>query len=86
MACPIVPWTETEASALSSKPFRFFLHQLGLFPSNPQAGVYPRIPLEWSPDTLYDIALSLGSVVQQQVDFDLNCIRMQSILPSIGPA
>ena len=75
VACPVVPWTEMEASALSSQPFRFFLHKLGLFPSTPHAEIYPRIPLEWSADTLYCVALSLGPVVQQQVDFDLNCFR-----------
>lgn len=75
VACPIVPWTEAEASALNSKPFSFFLRQLGFIPSTPHAGIYPRIPLEWSPDTLYRVALSLGPVAQQHVDFDLNCLR-----------
>ncbi|XP_057372867.1 protein timeless-like [Daphnia carinata] len=71
VSCPIVPWTEIEASALRSDLFLILLHRLGLLPPAPQTGLYPRIPREWSSDTLYSVALSFGPVEQQKVDFDL---------------
>lgn len=71
VSCPIVPWTEIEASALRSDLFLILLHRLGLLPPAPQTGLYPRIPREWSSDTLYSVALFFGPVEQQKVDFDL---------------
>ena len=70
-SCPIVPWTETEASALRSELFLLLLHHIGLIPPAPHAFLYPLIPLEWSADTLYSFALFFGPVLQQEVDFDL---------------
>ncbi len=73
--CPMVPWTELEAAALRSELFLFLLHRMGLLPAAPNAGLYPRIPREWSADALYSAALFFGPVVQQQVDFDLNRVH-----------
>ncbi|XP_046633334.1 protein timeless-like isoform X2 [Daphnia pulicaria] len=71
LSCPIVPWTEVEASALRSELFLLLLHHIGLIPPAPHAFLYPRIPFEWSANTLYSFALFFGPVLQQEVDFDL---------------
>jgi len=75
VSCPIIPWTEIEASALRSDLFLFLLHRLGLLPPVPHAGLYPRIPSEWSTDTIYSVALSFGPIDQQKVDFDLSLVN-----------
>lgn len=67
--CPIVPWTEEEASALRSERFLCLLDLLSLLPSTPLA-LYPRIPREWSASTIYSIALLIGPIDQQKIDFD----------------
>ncbi|XP_046459981.1 protein timeless-like [Daphnia pulex] len=67
--CPIVPWTEEEASALRSEFFLCLLDRLSLLPSTPLA-LYPRIPREWSASTIYSIALLFGPIDQQKIDFD----------------
>lgn len=83
VSCPIVPWTEMEASALRSDIFLILLHRLGLLPPAPQTGLYPRIPREWSSDTLYSVALSFGPVEQQNVDFDLALVsKVELPIPS----
>lgn len=73
--CPLVPWTEVEASALRSETFLILLHRMGLLPATPTAGIYPRIPSDWSPDALYSVALFFGPVDQQRVDFDLGLVH-----------
>ncbi len=60
-----------EASALRSELFLLLLHHIGLIPPAPHAFLYPRIPFEWSANTLYSFALFFGPVLQQEVDFDL---------------
>ena len=75
-ACPIVPWTEMEANGLRSEAFLFLLHRLGLLlPGGSPVGLYPRIPFHWDTDTLYSVALLLGPVDQERVDFDLALVR-----------
>ena len=69
--CRIIPWTEVEASALLSKPFKMLLYRIGLLQFDDQQA-FPRIPLEWSVDTTYSVALFFGPVEQQQVNFSLN--------------
>ena len=66
---PIVPWTEAEASALRSELFLSLLDRLGLLPSTPLT-LYPRIPREWSANVIYSVALLLGPIDKQRVDFD----------------
>nr|CAH0110982.1 unnamed protein product [Daphnia galeata] len=73
LSCPVVPWTEMEASALRSELFVFLLFRIGLFPA--QAVLYPRIPCEWSPDTLYSVALLFGPVEQERIDFNLTLVK-----------
>lgn len=70
--CWIIPWTEVEASALLSKPFKSLLYRIGLLQFDDQQAAFPRIPLEWSVDTTYSVALFFGPVEQQQVNFSLN--------------
>ena len=83
VSCPIIPWTEVEASALRSDLFLFLLHRLGLLPPVPHAGLYPRIPPEWSTDTIYSVALSFGPIDQQKVDFDLSLVnKVELPIPS----
>lgn len=83
VSCPIIPWTEVEASALRSDLFLFLLHRLGLLPPIPHAGLYPRIPPEWSTDTIYSVALSFGPIDQQKVDFDLSLVsKVELPIPS----
>jgi timeless protein len=72
-SCPIVPWTEEEASSLRSELFLFLLDRLSLLPSTPIA-LYPCIPCEWSPNTIYSVALLLGPIDQQRVDFDVTLL------------
>lgn len=67
--CPIVPWTEEEASALRSELFLCLLDRLSLLPTTPLA-LYPRIPREWSASTIYSVALLFGPIDQQKIDFD----------------
>ena len=75
-ACPIVPWTEIEANGLRSEAFLFLLHRLGLLlPGGSPVGLYPRIPCDWDSDTLYSVALMMGPVDQERVDFDLALVR-----------
>ena len=85
VSCPIVPWTEVEACALRSKHFLVLLKRLSLIPHQaPNAYLYPRIPLEWSADTIYSIALFFGPVDQHQVDFDLTLVRKVPLpIPSL---
>lgn len=73
LSCPVVPWTEMEASALRSELFVLLLFRIGLFPA--QAVLYPRIPCEWSPDTLYSVALLFGPVEQERIDFNLTLVK-----------
>jgi len=47
---------------------------MGLLPEN-TVGLFPRIPREWDADTLYSVALYLGPVEQQHVDFDLKNVH-----------
>ena len=68
--CPIVPWTEKEVYALRSARFVSVLHGLGLLVDTPQTGYYPCIPSEWSANILYDVALLLGHIDAQKLDFD----------------
>ena len=75
VSCPMVPWTEVEATALRSELFLFLLHRMGLLPPAPHNALYPRIPHEWSADALYSVALFLGPVNQQNVDFDLTRVN-----------
>ena len=70
--CPLIPWTEVEASALLSKPFKLLLHRIGLLQFDPQTAIFPRIPLEWSVETIFSVALLFGPVEQKQVNFSLN--------------
>ena len=74
VACPMVPWTDLEAAALRSELYLFLLHRMGLLPEN-TVGLFPRIPHEWDADTLYSVALYLGPVEQQHVDFDLKNVH-----------
>ncbi|EFX87203.1 putative TIMELESS/TIM-1 protein [Daphnia pulex] len=75
LSCPLVPWTEVEASALRSELFLNLLFRIGLIPPSPQPVLYPRIPREWSPDTLYSVALLFGPVDQKRIDFDLTRVK-----------
>ena len=72
--CPVIPWTEVEASAMHSDLFFSFLHRLGLLPSSSGAGVYPCIPREWTIDILFRVALIFGPINQQIVDFNLSLV------------
>jgi hypothetical protein len=72
--CPIIPWTEVEASAMHSDIFFSFLQRLGLLPSTSGAGVYPCIPREWNIDILFRVALIFGPINQQMVDFNLSLV------------
>lgn len=74
VACPIVPWTETEASGLKSEQFIYLLHRIGLLPAN-NSGLFPRIPCEWDCNALYTVALFFGPVDENTVDFDLNRVK-----------
>ncbi|XP_057380232.2 LOW QUALITY PROTEIN: protein timeless-like [Daphnia carinata] len=75
MSCPIVPWTEVEASALRSETFLYLLDRVGLFPCCAHDALYPRIPREWSADTVLSVALIFGPVNQEMVDFDLSLCK-----------
>jgi hypothetical protein len=75
LSCPLVPWTEVEASALRSELFVNLLFRIGLIPPSPQAVLYPRIPREWSPNTLYSVALLFGPIDQKRIDFDLTRVK-----------
>lgn len=75
VSCPIVPWTEVEASALRSEIFLYLLDRVGLFPRSAQGALYPRIPREWSADTVFSVALIFGPVSQELVDFDLSLCK-----------
>ncbi|KAI9557987.1 putative TIMELESS/TIM-1 protein [Daphnia sinensis] len=75
VSCPIVPWTEVEASALRSETFLYLLDRVGLFPCSTQGTLYPRIPREWSADTVFSVALIFGPVSQEVVDFDLSLCK-----------
>ena len=81
----MVPWTEVEALALRSESFLFLLHRMGLLPRTPQAGLYPRIPRDWSANSLYSVALFLGPVHQQNVDFDLARVTKIDLPIPISP-
>jgi hypothetical protein len=74
-ACPILPRDVEDSSALRSGLFRFAMTQLNLYPSTPHTLLYPRIPPEWSADTLYSVARLLGPVRQSQVDFNLSSVK-----------
>ncbi|EFX80618.1 hypothetical protein DAPPUDRAFT_243162 [Daphnia pulex] len=74
-ACPILPRDVDDSSALRSGLFRFAMTQLNLYPSTPHTLLYPRIPAEWSADTLYSVARLLGPVRQSQVDFNLSSVK-----------
>ncbi|XP_045025531.1 protein timeless isoform X4 [Daphnia magna] len=74
LPCPIIPWTEVQASALNSNLFRLLLHRIGLQTSVAQTVPFPRIPFAWSAETLYRAALFLGPVDSQNIDFDLQCL------------
>ncbi|XP_046460181.1 protein timeless-like isoform X2 [Daphnia pulex] len=75
ISCPIVPWTEDEASALRSEIFVCLLQQLGLLPSAfHDQGFYPCIPYNWSPDTVFRVALIFSPIEQTMVDFDLSLV------------
>jgi timeless protein len=80
VSCPIVPWTELEASTLRSKPFVSLLHHVGLSPYFRGSFLYPRIPHTWSADILYSVALFFGPVDQQRIDFDLSRVRKIKLL------
>jgi Timeless PAB domain len=83
LSCPVVPWTEVEETALRSELFLFLLLRIGLIPPSPQAVLYPRIPREWSPDTLYSVALLFGPVDQERIDFDVTRVeKIQLHLPN----
>ncbi len=71
VSCPVVPWTESEASALRSGLFRILLQRIGLILPVNNFVLYPRIPRKWSADEVYSVALIFGPVGQKQVDFDL---------------
>ncbi|KZS11311.1 putative Protein timeless [Daphnia magna] len=75
VSCPIVPWTEVEASALRSEIFLYLLDRVGLFPRSAQGALYPRIPREWSADTVFSVALIFGPVSEELVDFDLSLCK-----------
>ena len=47
--CPIVPWTDVEASALRSKDCLYFLHRIGLLDAD-GGDAFPRIPSDWDAD------------------------------------
>ncbi|KAK4005125.1 hypothetical protein OUZ56_006846 [Daphnia magna] len=72
--CPIVPWTEMEASGLRSEHFRFLLQLMGLIPQFSQYFFYPKIPTEWSADVLFSYALLFGPI-PDYVDFDLTLVK-----------
>ncbi|EFX80828.1 putative TIMELESS/TIM-1 protein [Daphnia pulex] len=75
ISCPIVPWTENEASALRSEIFVCLLQQLGLLPSIfRDPGFYPCIPYNWSPITVFRKALVFSPIEQTMVDFDLSLV------------
>ncbi len=75
LACPILTRDAEDSSALRSDLFRFAMAQLNLYPSTPHTLLYPRIPPEWSADTLYTVARLLGPVRQRQVDFNLSSVK-----------
>lgn len=85
LSCPLVPWTEAEASALRSELFLSLLFCIGLIPPSPQAVLYPRIPREWSPDTLYSVALLFGPIDQKRIDFDLTQVKKIELHTPILP-
>lgn len=85
VSCPMVPWTEVEASGLRSELFLFLLHRMGLLPRAPHAALYPRIPREWSADSLYSVALFFGPIDQQKVDFDLSRVNKIELPIPISP-
>ena len=80
VSCPIVPWTELEASALRSPLFLCLLHRVGLFPNSRRSFLYPRIPHKWSSDILYSVALLFGPVHQERVDFVLSRVTKINLL------
>lgn len=72
--CPIVPWTEVEASGLRSERFRLLLQLMGLIPQLSQFFFYPKIPSEWSADVLYSYALLFGPI-PDHIHFDLTLVK-----------
>lgn len=69
--CPMVPWTELEASGLRSEHFRCLLQQMGLIPHSPQFFFYPKIPSSWSADILYSFSLLFGPIDDSVFDLTL---------------
>jgi len=84
VACPIVPWTDTEALGLKSEQFIYLLHRIGLLPAN-NGGLFPRIPCEWDCNALYTVACFFGPVDETLVDFDLTRVKEVNLpIPQIS--
>ena len=76
ISCPIIPRAEAEVSILRYEPFLILLKKVGLIPvESNKCFFYPRIPTEWSVDTIYSIALFFGPICKKDVDFDLKRVR-----------
>jgi hypothetical protein len=75
----VVPWTESEASALRSGLFRILLQRIGLILPTNNFVLYPRIPQKWSANELYNVVLIFGPVDRKQVDFDLTRVNKVKI-------
>jgi hypothetical protein len=78
VSCPIVPWTEVEATGLRSNRFFCLLQKLGLLPISREAGFYPCIPHNWSPNVMFRVALIFGPIDQTMVDFDISLVTNET--------
>ncbi|GIY81204.1 protein timeless [Caerostris extrusa] len=72
LSVPLVPYSEEQRMILQNKIFLQLLQKLGLHLGSDNCQMFPRIPLFWTSDMLYCIALRLGPVKQEKFKFSFD--------------
>ncbi|XP_055930406.1 protein timeless-like isoform X2 [Argiope bruennichi] len=69
VSVPLVPYTEEQRAMFRDPTFLQLLQNLGLYLDSGVCQMYPRIPVSWTADMLFNIATRLGPVKKDKLKF-----------------
>ncbi|CAL1282241.1 unnamed protein product [Larinioides sclopetarius] len=78
LSVPLTPYTEDQLAIFRDKTFLQLLQNLGLHLGSGLCQMYPRIPIFWTSDMLFNIAARLGPVKKEKLKFSYNDLMMSS--------
>ncbi|CAH2066638.1 unnamed protein product, partial [Iphiclides podalirius] len=79
---PLVPWNCEQASICKDLKFLQLLNKLGFDMPVDSGKVFIRIPYDWTPDLIFDVASKISSIDETKLKFKLSEIMLNSVTKS----